>query len=123
MDADAGTRVELRGEALYQYADQGRHGNLVLAATTAISSTSISMKAPFIWEAKAGRGNVLVLGNNDLRNQVVSLQALTKDLVLTNDFSWLNTNLNITGQHAITLAPRNQVTIDLNGDRRALIPS
>ena len=48
---------------------------------------------------------------------------LTKDLVLTNDFSWLNTNLNITGQHAITLAPRNQVTIDLNGDRRALIPS
>lgn len=50
-------------------------------------------------------GAVLVLGNNDLRNQVVSLQALTKDLVLTNDFSWLNTNLNITGSMPLRWRP------------------
>lgn len=119
VDADAGTRVELRGEASYiNTLTKDGMGTLVLAADNRyIQHVHLHEGALHLGSDKSLGGAVLVLGNNDLRNQVVSLQALTKDLVLTNDFSWLNTNLNITGQHAITLAPRNQVTIDLNGDR------
>lgn len=119
VDADAGTRVEMRGEASYiNTLTKDSAGTLVLAADNRyIQQVHVREGALHLGSDKSLGGAVLVLGDNELRNQVVSLQALTKDLVLTNDFSWLNTNLNITGQHAITFAPRNQVTIDLNGDR------
>lgn len=119
VDADAGTRVEMRGEASYiNTLTKDSAGTLVLAADNRyIQQVHVREGALHLGSDKSLGGAVLVLGDNQLRNQVVSLQALTKDLVLTNDFSWLNTNLNITGQHAITFAPRNQVTIDLNGDR------
>lgn len=119
VDADAGTRVEMRGEALsINTLTKDGAGTLVLAADNRyIQQVHLHEGSLHLGSDKSLGGAALVLGDNDFRNQVVSLQALTKDLVLTNDFSWLNTNLNITGQHAITLAPRNQVTIDLNGDR------
>lgn len=119
VDVDAGSRVELRGEASYiNTLIKDNTGTLVLAADNrAIQQVQVREGALHLGSDKSLGGARLVLGDNDLRNQVVSLQALTRDIVLANDFSWLNTNLNITGQHAITFAPRNQVTIDLNGDR------
>lgn len=119
VDVDAGSRVELRGEASYiNTLTKDSAGTLVLAADNRyIEQVQVREGALHLGSDKSLGGAMLVLGDSDLRNQVVSLQALTRDIVLANDFSWLNTNLNITGQHAITFAPRNQVTIDLNGDR------
>lgn len=119
VDVDAGTRVEMRGEASYinTLAKDGA-GTLVLAADNRyIQQIHVREGALQLGSDNSLGGALLVLGGNELRDQVISLQSLTRDIVLTNDFSWLNTNLNITGQHSITLAPRNPVTIELNGDR------
>lgn len=88
VDADAGTRVELRGEASYiNTLTKDGMGTLVLAADNRyIQHVHLHEGALHLGSDKSLGGAVLVLGNNDLRNQVVSLQALTKDLVLTNDF-------------------------------------